>query len=221
MKNAVIKIMTFTAWLLALTLTSCQKDEELGSKIFFSQDLITVPLFIEDEYGEAPMDPETMLFETRMHNPIVDRQGNQLSFEAFSTVRGSLTMEEQEEGTRISLKLNGLIPYGLYTIWNVTFQSPGFDPSVEGMNLVGLGVAGKPDGSESYFRASENGTANFTAFTPEGPLSMLGKIAKHPRSQEFEWHVVGSYHMDDKTHGPELGPDGTVVEQFAFVFKNI
>ena len=31
--------------------------------------------------------------------------------------------------------------------------------------------------------------------------------------------VVGAYHLDGQTHGATLGPDGTAVEQFGFIFK--
>jgi hypothetical protein len=31
--------------------------------------------------------------------------------------------------------------------------------------------------------------------------------------------VVGAYHIDGQSHGPSLGPDGTEVEQFGFIFK--
>ena len=28
-----------------------------------------------------------------------------------------------------------------------------------------------------------------------------------------------AYHIDSQTYGPDLGPDGTVVEQFGFIFR--
>lgn len=206
--------------ILVIAIAGCDdNDENLPTQRIVTDEIITVPLFVVDGNGNAPTGPETMLFEIRELNPVVDTEGKQLSFEEFSTVRGTAIIEGIEGGTRVSLNLTGLVPNGLYTLWNVTFKEPGFDPSLEDMNLIGLGVVGKNDGSESYFRASPTGTGQITAFTPEGPLSMMGGIAAHPFSQEVEWHLVGSYHMDDQTHGPDLGPDGTVVEQFAFIFK--
>lgn len=38
--------------------------------------------------------------------------------------------------------------------------------------------------------------------------------------EEFEWHLVGLYHIDSKTYGPVRGPEGTHAEQFAFIFKD-
>ncbi len=221
MKNVINRVLVSTCCLLALAMMSCEKnDQDIIAKTIIEDDLITVPLFIEDENGEVPIGDTTMLFETRTHNPVVDRDGKQLSLAEFSTVKGTVLIEQMEGGTKVSLNLTGLIPNALYTIWNATFTTPGFDPTAEGMNLIGLGVVGKSDGSENYFRASANGTGHISAFTPGGPLSMVGEISEHPFSQEVEWHLVGAYHLDDQSHGPDLGPDGTVVEQFAFVFKN-
>jgi hypothetical protein len=174
---------------------------------------------VEDENGQLPTEENAKLFEIRKKNPVVDTYGKQLTFAEFSTVRGTITVEGREGGTYVSLDLTGLIPNGLYTIWNVTFNEPGFDPSKEENNIRGVGVIGKGDGSESYFKASPSGTGHISAFTPQGPLSMVGEIAAHPFADEIEWHVVGAYHMDDQSHGPDLGPDGTVVEQFAFTFN--
>jgi hypothetical protein len=48
---------------------------------------------------------------------------------------------------------------------------------------------------------------------------MQGSIGACALTDEFEWHVVGAYHIDGQSHGPSLGPDGTAVEQFGFIFK--
>ena len=222
--KTILKKMTINAicsLALFVTLASCEDDpDDLPpySKIV-TDEIITVPIFVEDESGQLPTNEDAKLFEIRKKNPVVDRGGKQLTFGEFSTVRGTLTVEGRENGTRVSLDLTGLIPNALYTVWNVTFNEPGFDTSIEENNIRSLGVIGKKDGSESYFRASPMGTGKISAFTPAGPLSMFGEIAAHPFEDEIEWHIVGAYHMDDKTHGSDLGPDGTAVEQFAFIFK--
>lgn len=214
-------INAITSLVLFVALASCKEecyDDPVFPKIV-TDEIINVPLFVEDENGQLPANDDAKLFEIRKKNPVVDREGKQLTFGEFSTVRGTLTVEGRENGTRVSLDLTGLIPNALYTVWNVTFHEPGFDPSKEENNIRGVGVIGKGDGSESYFRASPSGTGTISAFTPKGLLSMFGDIAAHPFEDEVEWHIVGAYHMDDLSHGPDLGPDGTVVEQFAFVFK--
>lgn len=201
-----------------LMLIGCsEKDTDGESLQLINDQLVPVSLFVEDEDNNTPTADETLLFETRAHAPVVDREGNQLNWGQFKSVDGSVKVVGKANGTQVNLQLEGLIPNGLYTIWNVTFKSPGFSTGED--NLIGVGVVGLADGSESYFRADAEGKATFSAFTEPGNLSYMGQIARHPFKEEFEWHVVGLYHMDDKTHGPELGPDGTMVEQFAFVFK--
>ena len=180
-------------------------------------DVLPVSLFVEDQNNQIPSDDGTLLFENRTHAPILDRNESQLTWGDFRSVGGTIIVQGLDEGTTISLSMNGLIPNGLYTVWNVTFKSPGF--SLEEDNLIGVGVMGSKDGSESFFRADENGNGTFTGSVESGALSMMGQIEKYPFKDEVEWHVVGSYHMDDQTHGPDLGPDGTVVEQFAFIFS--
>ena len=114
--------------------------------------------------------------------------------------------------------MSGLIPDGVYTIWNVVFDSPGMDPAQEMLGIDGVGAAGIGDGSDNSLVASSEGKAEITITSPGGTLSMMGTMGNCPLTDNFEWHVVGSYHMDGKTYGPDLGPDGTVAEQFAFVF---
>ncbi len=85
-------------------------------------------------------------------------------------------------------------------------------------NITGIGAAGKGDGSDNTFVAGPDGTAEITTISPGGALSMFGEIGNCGLTDQFEWHVVAAYHIDGKTYGADLGPDGTVVEQFGFIF---
>jgi hypothetical protein len=122
-----------------------------------------------------------------------------------------------DHGTHVTLHLSGLIPDGVYTVWVLTFRSPGFDPTLE--NLSGVGTLGTPDGTRNIFTASSKGEGDITAITRVGPLSAMGSIAECALQDEFEFHVVGVYQIDGAANGPDLSPDGTAVEQFGFVFK--
>ena len=117
----------------------------------------------------------------------------------------------------MTLHLSRLIPRGVYTIWNVVFKEPGFEPTFA--NLIGLGALGVPSGTQNVFRASASGEGAVSAITEAGALSMKGSIGACAPNDEFEWHVVGAYHLDGQSHGASLGPDGTAVEQFGFIFK--
>jgi len=135
----------------------------------------------------------------------------------LNAVDGYASVQCVERGTHVRLQLTHLIPRGVYTIWNVVFKAPGFEPTFA--NLIGLGAIGSPAGTKNAFRASASGEGTVSAITEAGPLSALGSIGACAPVDQFEWHVVGAYHIDGETHGPVLGPDGTAVEQFGFIFK--
>ena len=56
-----------------------------------------------------------------------------------------------ENGVQFSLKVKGLIPGGLYTIWTTTFTEPGL--TLDYASFVGIGALGLPDGSQNSFVA--------------------------------------------------------------------
>ena len=216
-KSSILKIITLS--LIIVGFSSCSDDDEGANPGTTSNQIITVPFFVETVNKEMPSSGDQLLYETRNHEPIIAPDGKHLTWADFSTVTGSVVVDCVPEGARIGLNLKGLIPDGVYTIWNVTFEEPGMDPSQEMLSIDGLGAGGKGDGSDNYFTASATGTASISMVTPEGPLSMLGTIGACPLTDNFEWHIIGTYHIDGKTYGPDLGPDGTVAEQFGFIFK--
>ncbi|SRR6266851_8102029 len=179
--------------------------------------IVHVPLFIRDASGQIPTDPKALVYEVRRGNPVLAPDGHQLTLAEFNTPQGRASVKCVQQGTHAVLELTGLIPDGVYTVWNVVFRSPGFDPTFA--NLIGLGAIGEADGSHNSFIADSTGAASVSAITPGGPLSVFGSIASCALTGEFEFHLVGAYHIDGRTHGPVPGPAGTFVEQFGFMFK--
>lgn len=214
-----------TALVLAITpmlLMGCKDDEgDAISPVTTNRDIITVPFFAVDENGQTPTEASQLIFESRLQNPVEDRDGNHLTWGDFGTVRGMASITCKGNGVEVTLDLSGLIPNGVYTIWNAVFQAPGMDTSDPLLGIDGLGAAGVGDGSDNTFVASPDGKGIITIYSPAGPMSILPdlELGACPLSDNFEWHIIGSYHLDNLTHGPSLGPDGTVIEQFAFIFK--
>ncbi|WP_373516170.1 hypothetical protein, partial [Pricia sp.] len=134
---------------------------------------------------------------------------------------GSISAECTGAGTKVTLDLQGLIPNGVYTVWNVTFKDPGFTGEFDSpglpSNVKAFGPITPNDGSQSGFTASESGEGSISATTPPGTLGTIGEIEACALTDELEWHVVGLYHSDGETHGPVRGPDGNPAEQFAFI----
>lgn len=221
MKTNLLKI-SFFAILLALVFTSCSEDKEVEGPSTVNETVVAVPFFVVNENGEMPSAPDQKLYELRQKNPITAPNGRQITWADFAMVSGKAEVQCKENGVEYTLTLAGLIPNGVYTIWDVIFQDPGMDPTDPMLGLDGLGAAGKGDGSDNAFTASATGTASITIFSPAGALSMVNNEQRGacPLTDNFEWHIVGAYHLDNKTHGPSLGPDGTAVEQFGFIFKS-
>ena len=182
-----------------------------------TSDIVHIPFFVQDASGQAPAAPTSSLFEVRRHNPVMAPSGRPVTLAEFNAVEGTAIVQCGAAGTQVTLQLRNLIPNGLYTIWNVVFKAPGFDPSFA--NLTGLGALGSASGTQNVFRASASGDGAISATTGAGSLSAQGSIGACALTDEFEWHVVGAYHIDGQSHGPTLGPDGTAVEQFGFIFK--
>jgi len=61
------------------------------------------------------------------------------------------------------------------------------------------------------------GCSNRSSTAPDTALFALPTASA--RSSDIVQHVVGAYHIDGQSHGASIGPDGTAVEQFGFIFK--
>jgi hypothetical protein len=180
-----------------------------------------VPLFVRDASGAAinpaTVAAQTPLYESRAGKALLAPDRHQITWSEFSKPKGSAAAQCTDEGVSVSVNLTGLIANGVYTLEDLTFREPGFDPTLA--NLIGLGAAGTPDGGQNMFKASPTGEGGLTVTTAGGPLSVKGAIAACPLRDEFEWHVVALYHVDGESHGPVPGPDGTFAEQLGFIFR--
>ncbi len=154
--------------------------------------------------------------------PVLAPDGHQLSLSELADVTGSATLKCDAQGTRVTTHLSGLVPNGVYTIWLLTFEAPGFTPDFA--HLIGEGALGSADGSQNSFVASPSGRASLSARQVAGPLSEFGEVTGC-LFDEFEFHLVGAYHPDGLTYGATPGPADApnpfcyFVEHFGFVFQ--
>ncbi len=192
-----------------------QEDEEETAS-FTTSSIEAIHLFLADAEGNAPTDPEAPVFESRKGNPVLTPGGDPVTLEAFDAVKGKMKMTCTEQGTEIKLDLEGLIPFGTYSVWVLVFEEPGFDPTFA--HQIGESVAGAHDGTEGYFIASSDGKVSYSVTVPEGDLSFLGSVTDC-LLDEYEVHIVGAYHLDGHIYGGELGPEGKAVEQFGFMYR--
>jgi hypothetical protein len=224
MKTIALNLSSLTKTLLialsfAFVLTSCDDDDKTPNPTDSSSEIVAIPFFVETAEGELPSQAADLLYEVRTKQPVLAPSGDQVTWAEFSAVQGMVEVECTDAGTRVYMELTNLIPEGVYTIWNVTVKAPGFDPAAEMFNITGIGAAGNGIGTDNTIIASSNGSGKIELTSAGGPLSMIGEIEACALT-EYEWHVVGAYHIDGRTYGPDLGPDGTAVENFGFIFKS-
>lgn len=181
--------------------------------------LMRMPQEIRDKNGNPITEstpPETPIFEYRQGNAVYapgTGKRRQLTVGEFMKVCGSVSVKcTIQQGTRTAMHLNNLVPGGIYSIWVVV---P--DPN-DMMKMVAVGSLGKSDGSENTLTADQNGEGDIVGYNTGGKLSDFGSIADCWPGSEPITQVGGVYHIDGKTHGPVIGPDGTYAAHFAFVF---
>ena len=101
---------------------------------------------------------------------------------------------EQGTGT-LDLEFTGLVPNGVYTMWHAFIALPPTTPFSGTLDLP----LGARDGSESVFRADENGHAKFQhSFKPGLQMSDVWTTAM----------LAINYHSDGKTYGGLPGDFG-------------
>jgi hypothetical protein len=169
-----------------------------------------------DEHDEEEGEEEPSEGELR---PIVTPDGRHLRLDEFSQVRGKASVKCKANGSQVQIDLSGLVPGGTYSLWNIVYKDPGYNGQTE-HNIIGFGALGKKSGTENTFRASRKGTAKVNVFNPAGPLSALGQIGPCPATTEFDWLILGVYHLDPFSGGPRPGPLGSGAGQFAFDYAN-
>ncbi len=169
-------------------------------------------------WDAEPCDPD----HPEVLQPVFAPDGHQLTLGELSQVRGRATVRCNDRGTRVTLRLSGLIPGGVYSIWLLTFGEPGFTPDFA--HLIAEGSLGLPDGSLNTFVACARGRAFLSVHQPPGTVSEFGEVTDC-LLDEFEFLLAGAYHPNGLTYGPTPGPPDApnmfcyFVEHFGFVFR--
>jgi hypothetical protein len=221
-KNYLLAIAAAAA---VVTFNSCIKNNPFpggGSGCGSPDQSEVITTSVEDSMGNMPAGSQTPLYESKLHNPVVAPDGHQVTYGEWSAATGDACVKCINNGTHVILHLNNLIPNGIYTAWTLVLKAPGYNGTEASLdsNLIGAGSLGLNDGSQNVFTASANGTGQITRTVPGGPLSIFGSAGNCLRTDEFEFQFVVLYHIDQMTHGPMPGPDGSKAEQLRFDYKN-
>jgi hypothetical protein len=160
--------------------------------------------FILDYNFNTPLDDTALVFEALQHNPVTAPDGHQLTLAEFNSVTGRASLKCVEQGTHVVLNMHGLIPNGVYSFFTSTFQSPGYEPTLQYMTADG--ALGLIDGSQNTVVADANAVSEF------GSIDAC-------LSDEFQVIFSAIYHIDGISYGPVPGPLGTWAFQFGFVYN--
>ena len=237
-------VIMMTVLTTVLSLSSCKKESQsqIPDKISdqaalnsgeksvgkLKINLVHVYEHVVNAAGMRPTlstDPTTPLFDKRLMpplnlpNPVLAPDGHQITLGEYNMVSGWADVKCIKKGTHVVVHLQGLIPNGVYTIWVLTFKSPGFNPTLPNpfINLNGNGALGAPDGSQNAFKAGSDGTAELSVIMPAESLSNFGSVP-NCLGDVYETHIVAAYHSDQLTHGGSPGNPATWVVQFGFPF---
>lgn len=165
--------------------------------------------------GGAPIGPatpgNTPVFEATQKTPVAVPGMNPLTVDQFKAAQGGISVKCIDQGTQAILRLNGLVPFGVYSLQLVLLGGNG--------SMVGTGAL-SDDPNDSIFIADELGQADVSVTHKGGSLSVNGEtsgcwlaggmdVMQQPMVQ-----VVGNYHFS----GDGQGPPGTYIPQFSFMF---
>ncbi len=172
-------------------------------------------IFFEDENMMPVTDDNTLLWNKNGHIPILAPDGHQLMLGEFKMASGFALLKCLPNGTGVVIHLRGLVPNGVYTVWNEVFQAPGWNGTFD--YEIAEGALGAPDGSQNKLKVSPAGTANLAVILRAGPLSEFGSIGQC-LSSEYQVHFAIAYHLDGQTHGGVPGDISTFVVPSVFSF---
>lgn len=170
---------------------------------------------IVDKSGNAvgPATPgSTPLYEATKKTPIPTPGATQLTAAEFSGASGGISVKCIEQGTQAVLRLNGLVPFGVYSLQLFLIGGDG--------KPAGIGAL-SDDQNGSIFVADEQGEADVSVVHKAGPLSVQGEVSgcwlaggQNDVMKQPVAVVAGNYHFD----GNGDGPPGTFIPQFSFTF---
>jgi hypothetical protein len=169
---------------------------------------------IVDEGGDpigSDAPGNTPVFESSQRGAVTTPGMKPLTVDQFKAVKGGISVKCIEQGTQSVLRLNGLVPFGVYSVQLVLLGPTG--------SPVGVGAL-SDDVNGSIFVADEQGEADVSVTHKAGPLSGNGEVSGCWLAGGMEVtrqpvvQVVGNYHFG----GDGQGPPGTYIPQFSFTF---
>jgi hypothetical protein len=178
---------------------------------------------IQNENGVVPTGNETIYTPFAVSDPdsgppsaIMAPDGHHVTLNEWAAAEGTVTVSCDGSTTMYVFELTGLIPNGVYTLWNGIFkhhqepnQNLSFATSFEGLGAL-------KDGASNTFTASAQGEASLELSVDPGSLSMFGSQPPCAITAAEGFVLVVDYHIDQNTYGITPGPDHLEVAHLLF-----
>src|ERR1700733_12486079 len=160
--------------------------------------------FLQDQNGNPLNDSSavsTPIFDGAK-NPVQDPSGRQLTLADFTTAQGALSVDCISTGTRVVLRLWGLVPKGNYSVGVMLPGSMGASTGVGALS---------DDPAASSFQADSTGQADLVITKSAAPLpesemfpaclqaGLLSSVMEQPVAQ-----IIGYYHSGSVTVVPQF-----------------
>ncbi len=167
--------------------------------------------------NEIPSDPNELIYRSgNPPVPITAPDGHHVTLQEWMSTQGTALVTCDGAVTRYELNFTGLIPNGVFTLWNIPF-SVSVGPGSGLSGSIGAGSLGAANGSQNAFVAAEDGTAAITLSVIGGnPLSVFGEAPRCTLTDARGLMLVVLYHIDGQTYGPDPGPENTLSDHMIF-----
>lgn len=149
---------------------------------------------------------------------ILAPDGHHVTLGEWNQAKGSAIVSCEGSITKYSLQFTGLIPNGVYTIWNFVMNkklNPGNSLDF-GTDFLGAGAL--KDGNSNIIVASANGVGALDVEAQPGALSMFGSQPNCVITNAPGLILVVNYHIDGNTYGATPGPDNADVAHMLIYF---
>lgn len=201
-------VVSCAALLLALALPSLAAAT--SQKVQIDQTTTYLDASVRDIDGNTLVpiqfggDPSTLLYSVSLQDPVIAPfDGHQVTLGEWSAGTGSAKLKCDHQGTHVELKMEHLIPGGLYDLWLFAQPFSGFDDRAFGL-LVPEGAA---------FVANHHGKSNFNGTVEAGPLSFRGSVGDCLLDDQILFIIV-LFHNDGQLYGGVPGPTGLSLDHF-------
>lgn len=173
---------------------------------------------VRNAAGEMPKDPDESVYAASAFSgdgslvEIRAPDGHHLTLEEWLAASGKATIQCLGDGASYEFEFHGLIPNGVYTIWqHLMSEHVAPDERVAPVGtarpVASGSLAGDGRFEEATVVASDTGAATLKVDSPSGPMSIIGERGGCPLRDHPTVFLILNYHIDGETYGPTSGPD--------------